>query len=144
VFVAGYHPIRTRKLFYFNDPNLQKRVCPPPPLTTHRPYPYRPRQRPLEWAGMVAVAVAATAADEVQNEDKDVQHMEQPLEALQHIEPDTEEVPQDDQDLTDEGIEPTKDMQDVALRGAFDESQRHRQRHRDRNRDDGPDLGFSI
>lgn len=140
VFVAGFHPIRSRKLFYFNDPNLKSRVLPAPPLSTRRPYPYRPKQRPLEWAGMVTAAAAADSAAVV--EDDAMQDLEQPIDQLR-VDPDTGELLQEGNDLAAEDLQPADDGQDIALRGAFDEQQQHRHQHRDRH-GDGPDIEIAI
>lgn len=142
VFVAGFHPIRARKLFYFNDPNLKSRVLPAPPLSTRRPYPYRPRPRPLEWAGMVSAAAAAAAGAASAAADE-LQDLEQPIEQQQGVDPETGELLQEGRDLADEELEQTSEEgQDIALRGAFDEQQQHRRHHRDR--DDGPDIEIAI
>lgn len=144
IFVAGFPPIRTRKLMYFNDPNLKARVHPAPPLTGSRPYAYRPRPVPSPWAGMVAAASAMADAETAG--EAALQELDQPLEAA----PDTPSADvsasvtgQADADGQAIDVVPDEDMQERIRRAAFDaeQTQQHGRRH---VRDDGPDIGMSI
>jgi type IV secretion system protein VirD4 len=51
VMVSGQPPIRARKLRYFEDPNFQRRVLPPPPLVEGQ-YADRPAQRADDWSAL--------------------------------------------------------------------------------------------
>lgn len=46
VFVAGYPPIRARKVRYYDDGNFKERLFEPPKLCKTRPYPYAPGSAP--------------------------------------------------------------------------------------------------
>lgn len=59
IFIAGRPPIRAKKVKYYDDPNFQCRVMPPPPLREARPYPYRPPPRPAEWHYLPAPVAAS-------------------------------------------------------------------------------------
>jgi type IV secretion system protein VirD4 len=60
IFIRSKKPIRARKLRYFEDPQLMRRVLPSPALTAQRPYPYRVKPQPNPWLRLV-VATAASS-----------------------------------------------------------------------------------
>jgi type IV secretion system protein VirD4 len=58
--VAGFPPIRARRLKYYERPDLAARASLPAlPLPAAGPYPYRPRQHVNPWAGRVSAVPAA-------------------------------------------------------------------------------------
>jgi type IV secretion system protein VirD4 len=70
VLVSGCAPIRAKKARYFEDPEMQARILPPPPMT--RPTsawieadPLVPREG--DWAGQVVVARSESAAEDPAN-----------------------------------------------------------------------------
>ena len=77
IFVTGCHPIRARKLRYFEDENLRRRLLPEPPLTGEGPYPYRPQPRQNPWlkhqpGAMGATALAETPVRKHKNDERDL------------------------------------------------------------------------
>lgn len=66
VFVKGMSPLRARKLRYFQDAELMKRVLPAPRLTSKRPYPYRVQPTANPWLQLAKKAGATGAAGRAQ------------------------------------------------------------------------------
>lgn len=53
LFVAGFRPIRAKKIRYFNNSDFTARVLPPPELPTEGRYPYRPGVHDHHWKDSV-------------------------------------------------------------------------------------------
>jgi len=148
VFVAGHNPMRARKLMYFSDPNLKRRVVASPNLDGRRPYPYRPRPRPGDWDGVVA-AESDVVDGAVIDADGELQDLEKPIEpeAAQATAKAAAHAPELEQDLEAE-IDQAIDVPsaDLVRRVAFDELQQdRRERSREhRHRHNDPDLDRAI
>jgi type IV secretion system protein VirD4 len=66
ILVSGCHPIRAKKVRYFEDPELKRRILPPPALTSPSPPPSGgsvPPPRHVDWDDAVITPCAATAED---------------------------------------------------------------------------------
>ena len=57
VFVAGFRPIRAKKIRYYTNPDFTSRILPPPILPTEGRYPYRPGIHDHHWKDSMVVEV---------------------------------------------------------------------------------------
>lgn len=159
IFVTGCHPIRARKLRYFDDQKLRARLLPEPPLRDDRPYLYRPKPRPNPWAsalGMQATNSSTASRSSHKNDERDLDRDRgEELDAAASLRTLQQrgihaELPIDEQfEAWHEASvrevvgreEDGHELQDIVRRGELMRAERHRaelrQRHAARDRDLG-------
>jgi type IV secretion system protein VirD4 len=140
--VAGFAPIRARRLKYYQHPELAKRAgLPPVKLKPGGPYPYRPPPHPNPWAGkmtpktppaaapsIVAPAAAAPPPDQPQSESSDHSRLTLALSAGQPTPEGEEEVLPPGTKRTKSDIDQQLDLliseEEMMRRRALDEFER--------------------